>query len=94
MFTEELDEFFNTDDFAVTATYDGSAEISVILDHEFLQAVGVMGGRQTGALVKASDVAANPKGKSLLIDGTTYTIESIRPIDDGAVAVLELSKAA
>lgn len=90
MLTENLDVFFQTRHFGTAATYDGSTTINVIFDRAYLESIGVSSTNPV-ALVKSSDVATNPRGKSLVISGTTYTIQVRRPLDDGALSVLELA---
>lgn len=87
-FAEDLSVFFNTADFAVAATYNGSVAVTVIFDAAYLESLGVVGTNPV-ALGKASDFAA-PVGKTLLIGTTTYTIRNKQPVGDGATAALEL----
>jgi hypothetical protein len=93
MFTEDLSEFFSTDDFAVAATLQGggAGAVKVIFDEAALQQLGVMTGTNLVALVKATDVAATDVGKTLTINGVAYTIRAHDPIDDGALVQLQLS---
>lgn len=90
MLTEDLTAFFNTADFAIAATYDGATTVNVIFDHEFLLQLGLVAGRAPAALVRAADVAANPTGKTLVVNGMSYVIRGIEPLDDGVTAVLRL----
>lgn len=89
-FTEDLSVFFDTDGFALAATYNGASAVKVIFDAAYLENLGVAGTNPM-ALGRASDFAA-PVGKTLLIGATTYTIRNFRPLDDGAIVVLELEK--
>jgi hypothetical protein len=43
-------------------------------------------------LVRASQVAADPTGKTLAIGAQTYLIRNVRPMDDGAVVLLNLQE--
>ena len=93
MFTEDLDAFLNTSEHAIAATYDSATPVAVIFDNDFLRALGVVDTSDPAALGKASDFpAASAVPKSLAISGTTYTIRSRQPIDDGAFVLLQLEK--
>jgi hypothetical protein len=96
-FTEDLTAFFDTDDFATSATYTsygGSpATVKVIKDEAFLARLDVYATNPV-AFGKASDfsaVAANGQD-TLLIGSTTYRIKSIEPQDDGSTVLLQLEK--
>ena len=89
MFTENLDVFFNTGELATEATYDGSTSVNVIFDAAYLEQLGVAGTHPM-ALGKASDFPAACVGKTLLLNGTTYTIRTREPVDDGATVILAL----
>lgn len=88
-FTEDLTVFFDTDDFAVAATYNGATAVNVIFDAAYLAQLG-MTGTNPVALGRAADFAS-PVGKTLLIGSTTYTIRNSEPQDDGALVLLQLS---
>lgn len=97
MFTEDLSVFFNTDEFAIAATYDAAGvntTIAVIFDNSYLQQVGLVASSEPVALAKASAVAVDPVGKTLTVSGVGYVIRNIEPVDDGAVVLLRLEKAA
>ncbi len=92
MFTEDTSVFFDvTAGFALNATLQGGAAngVQVILDREYLAALGVAG-TDPVALVQAAQVAVGDVGKTLTIGATVYTIKNYRPLDDGAIAALEL----
>lgn len=93
MLTEDLDVFFNTAEMAVSATYDTSNTIAVIFDRAFLDQLGVVAGTEPVALVQATDVAADPVGKPIIINSVTYSIRGFEPQDDGAILLLRLQKA-
>lgn len=92
MLTEDLSVFFNPSDFAVTATYNGATSVNGIFDSPDLGVLGV-GGDNPSFMCKASDVAADPTGKTLVVNGTTYTIRDIRPQDDATIVQLQLERA-
>lgn len=92
MFTEDLTAFFDTDDFAVAATLQGSATpVNVIFDAAHLEALGVSSANPV-ALCNAADVADDDIGKTLTIDAVVYPIRDRQPWDDGAMVLLQLSK--
>lgn len=92
MFTEDLDAFLDsTNGFASDATYDGSTAVKVILDKAYVDVLGVAGTNPV-ARGKASDFPIPTAcGKTLVIGSTTYTIRNVRPEDDGAFVLLELT---
>lgn len=89
-FDEDLDVFFDTDDFAVAATLNGAAAGAVIFDRGYLEQVGIAG-TQPVALAKASDYSAADVGKTLVIAGKgAFTIRGFEPQDDGGTVLLTL----
>lgn len=89
MFTEDLSIFFNSAEHALAATYDGATAVSVIFDHEYIEALTGVAGTNPIAMGKATDFV-DPVGKTLLISGVTYTIRNKRLVDDGAIVTLDL----
>lgn len=71
-FTEDLPVFFDTDDFAVPATYEGST-VSVIFERRFLEQLGVQTSAPT-ALGQKSDFAAVAQDQTIVIAGGNYRI--------------------
>lgn len=93
-FTEDLDAFLDDGDFAHAATFtptSGSAGTkNVIFDEAYVENLGVGGGNPT-AIGKASDFPdATTRGGTLVINGTTYTIQERELMDDGAMVRLQL----
>lgn len=93
-FTEDLDVFFDTDAFAVEATYraGGSGPLvtkAVIFDRAHLETLGISDANPV-ALGKATDFATADSTDTLAINGTTYRISDIQPQDDGATVLLQL----
>lgn len=89
MFTEDLAAYFDTDAFATVATYNGTTQVSVIYSAPGGDTFGI-GSTVPEAMVVASDVAADPRGKTLVISGTTYTIREFTPDLTGRVLSLKL----
>ena len=97
VFTEDLTVFFNTDDFAIAATYTpngGSpSTVNVIFDRAFLSRLDINSTNPV-ALARASDisaVAANGQDQ-IVISGITYRIKDAQPQDDGATVLLQLEE--
>ena len=91
MFTEDLSVFFDTDDFATAATYNGATAVAVIFDAAYLAQLGIAGTNPV-ALGQASVFPAAAVGKTLAIGGTNYIIRDRQPQDDGATVLLQLEK--
>lgn len=67
-----------------TATYDGDTALAGIFDNGYAEAgVGVVGVQGTGPqfVCREADVDANPTGKALVVNGTSYTV--VRGEPDG-----------
>jgi len=89
-FTEDIGEFLDTDTgFAVNATYDGSTVIAVIYSAPGSDPFNV-GATVPEVQVAAADVAADPRGKTLVIGATTYTIREFTPDLTGRLLTLKL----
>ena len=93
-FAEDLTQFFDTDDFGVAATYNGSTTVNGIFDNGF-SAIGSQPGIE-GSLpsftCRASDVSGVVHGHTLVISGATYNIVGVHP-DGTGVVMLALSEA-
>lgn len=92
MFTENLAAFFDTDAFAESATYDGTPGVSVIYSAPGADAFNI-GATAPEAMVAAADVAANPRGKTLVVAAGTFTIREFTPDLTGTVLTLKLEAA-
>jgi len=89
---EDLDAFFSTAEFAITALYNGSISVSVIYDHEYTEQFGAAG-TNPFITAKAVDFAGAAKGQAVVLDSTSYTIKTIERDGTGLVR-MELTKAA
>ncbi len=87
--TEDLDQFLDPTEFGTAGTYDSSTAVNVIFDKEYLEQLGIAG-TKSAALGKASVFPAAAVGKTLLLNGTTYTIRGREPQADGAFVLLTL----
>lgn len=91
MFTEDLTVFFDDDDFAESATCAGSTA-NVIRDREYLATQGIVAGANPIVMAKASDFGTSIVGTTITVSGTSWTIRSREPMDDGSVVVLQLEE--
>ena len=89
MFAEDVAAFFDTAAFAETGTYDGSDSIPVIFSAPGADAFNI-GATVPEAIVAAADVDADPRGKTLVIGATTYTIREFTPDLTGRLLTLKL----
>lgn len=83
-FDEDLTEFFDTDDFAVTATYNGSVTVNGIFDHEYVEVFGGDAGHESALPVFTCRTADAPNAAHddpLVVDGNNYTVRQVQ--DDG-----------
>lgn len=90
---DDLDVFFDDDEFSTSATLDGSA-ISAIYDTEY-QSISdgvVMQTDSPSVLVQSSDYPSHVDGTSLVLDGTTYRVMRREPMDDGKLCRLILTE--
>lgn len=92
--SETLAAFFDTDGFAYAATYTApsastSSTVNGILGKEYID----LSGTTTFAITfrcAESDVSGNPRGGTLVVDGTTYSIVDKQVQGDGMTATLIL----
>lgn len=96
MLLENLDVFFSMDEFAVAAiltSQAGSAEVKVIFDKEYIGMSDFEAeGRRITALCKSADVVEVHHQDLIEIEGTTYAIAGIQPVDDGKITELVLKE--
>lgn len=91
-FVDDLAMMFDDGDFAVTATLNGTVSGNVILDKDYLRAVGMVASSNPMAMVRASEYGTDCIDGTLVAGGGTYVIRDHQPQDDGAVVLLELEK--
>lgn len=95
----DIHAFFDTDAFAQIAVYTHigypAAQIPVIFDSEYsvVQEIGEpgMGVLTPQALCKTADVANASRGDTLVVNGTTYYVQEVRP-DGTGITTLILSR--
>lgn len=87
--------FFNTDEFAVEATYIPftgiEKTINVIFDKEYESGLG-MAGTRLSCEAMTTDVAAAVPGETLIIEGTTYKIKEPPHHTASGTSIIELSE--
>lgn len=89
-FSEDISVFLNTDEWAITATYDGATSVDGIFDKGFYPVdVGEVDleSEQVTFFCQLSDVAGLVHGKTFLIDSVTYSTVGVEPDGQGAVLV-------
>lgn len=97
-FTEDLDQFFDIDEFASSATYTpagGSAKTVPVIYQKEQRLITDDGAQYVdqapSALCKSADVVGVRKGDALEVNGIVYTIHAY-PDDGHGVITLELSR--
>ena len=71
-FAEGLADFFDTDGFAIVATFDGN-DVTGILDKEYVEIEGIESNRPV-FLCASSDVSGYSRGAVIVASGITYTL--------------------
>ena len=79
-------EFFNLDDFAVVATYQGNS-INGIFGDQFVEINGVESSRPT-FLTTATAVPDDPHDNTIVIDSVNYTIVGHQPDGTGFITLI------
>lgn len=94
-FTEDFDDFIDTDDFGVSATYtpDGGSPVSIdgIFDKEFLaidEGVVTLSSSNPMFLTKTTNVSSAAPDDTLLVDSVTYKIVEVRPDGTGMTMLI------
>jgi len=87
MFQIPYDQFTRTEDFGIAAVFDGTNVINGIAGNAYATVDGIATSTPTFECVGSSVPSAI--GKSLVVDGTSYTIVGIRPDGYGWV-ILDL----
>ena len=88
---ENMAEFFNSDEFAVSALYNGSVSVNVIFDYAYVDQYGTASNNPL-ITANAADFSAATIGQSLVVNGINYKIQSLEPDGTGIVRI-ELTRA-
>lgn len=94
--SEDFAQFFDTDGFAVTATF-GAQTAQVILDAPGESLLGDRIASSDYSITYRADQFNAPSlknGDSLTVDGANYKVRSLNTLDDGKLMRAWLSKAA
>lgn len=93
-FTEDLSAFLSTSDFAVSALYNGTTTIPVILDTVYYEdqsgQVGTQGTTPV-ATARTADVPGVAHGTALVINAVNYKVVGVEP-DGTGITMLRLEK--
>lgn len=87
--TEDLSIFLDDDDFAVTATLNGTVSGNVIVDLDYLRVLGVVASSDPVAFASAAEYGTACLDGTLVAGGT-YVIRDRQPQEDGAFVLLQL----
>lgn len=90
----DLAVFLNTDDHAVSATFDNLTTVSVIFDNAYFLAGDDIATTQPQAIANISDLTSveNAIDKTLVISGTTFVIRNAEPDETGVFCTLLLEQ--
>lgn len=86
-FVEDIDAFFDVDEFASAATWGGSAvPVPVIFDRDYAEPfAGLAEDAQPSALAPAARMPGVKHGDTLVVDGITYRVRGVEPDGTGVV---------
>ena len=95
-FEEDLLAFLSTDEFAVTANYNSGTSVVGIFNnaHELAPlGMAMQAAARPEFLCRSADLDASPVGKSLIVNGTTYSVAEQQP-DGTGMTLLILKRSA
>ena len=85
-FAEPIAAFFNVDDFAVAALYNGATTVNIIFDAAYIEPLGDLAeGRAPVAWVQSSLIPAVAHGDTFVINAATYKVRGVEPDGTGVV---------
>lgn len=88
MSIDDLTPFFNTAEFAVSATWSESSKpVDVIFDDSFSDPLGISSSVPT-ATANAAHMPNVARGQTLVIKGVTYKIDDIQPDGTGLIDLI------
>lgn len=87
-FTEDITAFFDTDDFAVSATV-GAATFNVIFDNAYLSAGGdaSVAGTQPMCHARSADVSGVSIGSTMTVNSVAYVVTGLHPDGTGVTVI-------
>jgi hypothetical protein len=83
----DLSGFFDTDQFAIAGTYDGSTTVNGILDRDYVE-IGNVEGEFPVFTCVASDVSGVVHGKTLVANSTSYVVRGAQPDGTGLITLV------
>lgn len=88
-FTEDLTQFFDTDDFAVAATI-SSATVNGIFENQFLGAPGEadVAGTVPTFTCRTADVSSVTAGTTVTISAVNYVVTGVHPDGTGVTMLI------
>ena len=89
-FTEDLTTFFA--DFSDAVLYDGVSYKGILEQPDEVIADGVVLTTDYQLTAKNSDLGELAFESALTVNGTNYTVRSVRKVDDGSFCILSLTK--
>ena len=89
-FLENIDGFL--DDFSDTVVYDGTNYKGILEQPDEVIADGVVLTTDYQLTAKNSDLGELVFESVLTVNGTSYTVRSVRKVDDGSFCILSLMK--
>tara|TARA_R100001443_G_C3301567_1_gene165424 strand:- start:429 stop:707 length:279 start_codon:yes stop_codon:yes gene_type:complete len=89
-FLENIDVFL--DDFSDTVVYDGTNYKGILEQPDEVIADGVVLTTDYQLTAKNSDLGELVFESVLTVNGTSYTVRSVRKVDDGSFCILSLMK--
>ena len=89
-FIEDIDVFLG--DFSDTVIYDGKNYKGILEQPDEVIADGVVLTTDYQLTAKNSDLGELVFESALTVNGTSYTVRSVRKVDDGSFCILSLTK--
>lgn len=91
-FQEDIDQFFNADEFADEATFTGLPSVVAILEKNYVRSVGGIGveNSEIAILLPNATVPANVIGRAVTISGINYVVADKAPDEMPGVTALFL----
>lgn len=87
---DDLGVYFNTDDFGVTVSIDGTGGLVGIVDQEYEELVGTAGYNPELQIPTASIPSGSGVGSAVVIGAATFRIKNQRPDATARVTILDL----
>lgn len=89
-FDEDLSAFFNTDDFAVTATWNSRSVRGIFEDQYVESSLGLAGMATSGPrfTCAAADVSGIAVGNTFTVNSVAYTAAELQPDGTGLITIV------